>query len=140
MEGISDNVSYLCPRVPSVCFGKRYFEAGKTNLLSRFEHGQHANISKNGKVKVYLRIKPSKDAAQMLAPPQASDIHVFCVCWCVEGFILQGHAAVPWDGGCSMFPTQHRGLICKGRMSTVWSLYGIAHIFTSYRFRVYKVC
>ena len=80
MEGISDNVSYLCPRVPSVCFGKRYFEAGKTNLLSRFEHGQHANISKNGKVKVYLRIKPSKDAAQMLAPPQASDIHVFvCV-------------------------------------------------------------
>jgi hypothetical protein len=78
MEGISDDVSYLHPRVPSPYFGKRYFEAGKTNLLSRLEHGgQHAHISKNGKVKVYLRIKPSKNAGQMLAPPQASDIHVF---------------------------------------------------------------
>jgi hypothetical protein len=115
MEGISDDVSYLHPRVPSLYFGKRYFEAGKTNLLSRFEHGgQPAPISKNEKVKVYLRVKPSKDAAQMFAPPQASDIHVFCVCWCVEGFILQGPALVPWDGGCSMFLTQHRGLIFKG--------------------------
>jgi len=115
MEGISDDVSYLHPRVPSLYFGKRYFEAGKTNLLSRFEHGgQNAHISKNGIVKVYLRIKPSNDAAQMLAPPQASVMHVFCLCWCVEGFILQRHAVVPWDVGCSMFPTQHRGLICKG--------------------------
>jgi hypothetical protein len=95
MEGISDNVSYLHPRVPSLYFGKRYFEAGKTNLLSRFEHGgQHAHSSKNEKVQVYLRIKPSKDAAQMFTLPQASDIHLFCVCWCVEGFILQGHASV----------------------------------------------
>jgi len=120
MEGISDDVSYLHPRVPSLYFGKRYFEAGKTNLLSRFEHGgQHAHISKNEKIKVYLRIKPSKDAAQMFALPQASDIHLFCVCWCVEGFILQGHAAVPCDDGCSLFPTQHSGLICKGQMSIV---------------------
>lgn len=120
MEGISDEVSYIHPRVPSLYFGKRYFEAGKTNLLSRFEHGgQHARISKNEKVKVYLRIKPTKVAAQMFAHPQVSNIHVFCVCWCVERFILQGHAALPSDGGCSMFPTQHRGLIYKGGMSTV---------------------
>jgi hypothetical protein len=47
-EGISDDVSYLLPRIPSVYFGKRIFEAGKTNLLSRFEHGgQHAHILKN---------------------------------------------------------------------------------------------
>jgi hypothetical protein len=77
MEGISDDVSYLHPRVPSLYFGKRHFEAGKTNLLSRFEHGgQHAHISKNEKIKVYLRIKPAKDAAQMFAHPQASDIHI----------------------------------------------------------------
>jgi len=81
MEGIKDEVSYLHPRVPSLYFGKRYVEAGKTNLLSRFEHGgQPAHTSKNEKVKVYLRIKPSKNAAEMFAPPQASDIRVFCVC------------------------------------------------------------
>jgi hypothetical protein len=84
MESVSNEVSYLHPRVPSLYFGKRSFEAGKTNLLSRFEHGgQHVHISKNEKVKVYLRVKPSKDAAQILAPPQASEIHVFCVCVCV---------------------------------------------------------
>jgi hypothetical protein len=39
MEGISDDVSSLHPRVPSLYFGKRHFEAGKTNLLSHFGHG-----------------------------------------------------------------------------------------------------
>jgi len=80
MEGISDDVSYLHPRVPSLYFGKRYFEAGKTNLLSRFEHGGQPAHTKNEEVKVYLRIKPSKNAAQIFAPPQVIDIRVFCVC------------------------------------------------------------
>jgi hypothetical protein len=82
MESLSDEVSYINPRVPSLYFGRRYFEAGKTNLQSRFEHEGHEHISKNKKVKVYLRIKPSKDAAQILAPPQASETHIFCVLVC----------------------------------------------------------
>jgi hypothetical protein len=65
MESVSYEVSYLHPRVPSL-----YFEAGKTNLLSRFEHGGHGHISKNEKVKVYLRVEPSKNAAQISAPPK----------------------------------------------------------------------
>lgn len=48
---------------------------------------------------------------------------------CVEGFILQGLAAVIWGGGCQMFATQHRGVICDGRMASVWSLYGISHLY-----------
>jgi hypothetical protein len=95
MESVSDEVSYINPRVPSLYFGRRHFEAGKTNLQSRFElEGQHEHISKNKKVKVYLRIKPTKDAAQTLAPPQASETHF--VCWYVESFIFQGHDAMLW--------------------------------------------
>ena len=79
MEGMSDNVSYRHPRDPSTYLGRKFFEVGKTDLLSRFGDRQHVHASKDEKVKVYLRIKPTKDAAQMLAPPQASGKHVVCM-------------------------------------------------------------
>ena len=54
-------------RDPGTYFGRRFFEAGKTDLLSLFGDRQHVHASKDEKVKVFLRIKPTKDAAQMLA-------------------------------------------------------------------------
>lgn len=54
-------------RDPGTYFGRRFFEAGKTDLLSHFGDRQHVHASKDKKVNVCLRIKPTKDAAQMLA-------------------------------------------------------------------------
>jgi hypothetical protein len=89
MEDKSDNISYVHPRNPSMYFGRRFFEGGKTNLLSQFGGGQLVRGSKEEKMKVYLRIKPTKDAAQMLPPPQASETHVVCV-WVCSGLRSSG--------------------------------------------------
>jgi hypothetical protein len=81
MEDMSDNVSYLHPSNPSIYFRKKFFDTGRTNLLSCFgDKGQNVHVSKDEKVGVHLRIKPTKDAAQMLVPPreqtlQAKDSH-----------------------------------------------------------------
>jgi hypothetical protein len=53
-----------------------FFKAGKTDFMSHFENRQHVHASKNEKVKVYLRIKPTKEAAQMLPPPQNQTFQV----------------------------------------------------------------
>jgi hypothetical protein len=86
MEDTSGNVSYLNPRDPSIYVGNSHVEIKRTNLLSLFgdETEENAHVSKSEKVKVYLRIKPTKrDAALMMAPPQASETYVLCLCLCV---------------------------------------------------------
>ncbi|XP_021938370.1 kinesin-like protein KIF20A isoform X2 [Zootermopsis nevadensis] len=78
MEDTSSNVSYLNPRDPSIYLGKRLFEVKRTNLLSLFgDEVEEHTVSKNAKVKVYLRIKPTKnDTAPILAPPQDRSFEV----------------------------------------------------------------
>jgi hypothetical protein len=82
MEDIPGEFSFLNPRDPSISLGNRPFEVKRMNLLSRFgDETEHAHISKSGKVKVYLRIKPTKkDATLVFAPPQVSEEVCTCVC------------------------------------------------------------
>jgi hypothetical protein len=112
MGDVSDNVSFVHPRNPSLFFGNRLFEAGKTNLLSRFEdEAGQTRVSKDEKIKVYLRIKPTKkNAAQMLAPPQASETCVLCV----GVLILQRRALATLSDWCPAFLRLKRRLILKG--------------------------
>jgi hypothetical protein len=79
MEDTLSNVSYLNQGDHSIFLGNR-LHVKRTNLMSLFEETEEHSVSKSEKVKVYLRIKPTKDdKTQMLAPPQASEICVLCV-------------------------------------------------------------
>jgi hypothetical protein len=75
MEDVQGNFSFLNPRDPSLCLGNRPFEIKRLNLLSRFgDETEHSRISKNERVKVYLRIKPTqKDPTLMFALPQVTE-------------------------------------------------------------------
>jgi hypothetical protein len=84
MEDIPGNFSYLNPRDPSIYLGNRPFDIRRVNLLSRFgDETGDAGISKSERVKVYLRIKPTrKDPTLMFAVPQVIKEAGVCVCTC----------------------------------------------------------
>jgi hypothetical protein len=85
MEDIPGNFSFLNPRDPSIYVGNRPFETKRINLLSRFgDETEHAHISKSERVKVYLRIKPTKkDPTLMFAVPQVIKEARACAYVCV---------------------------------------------------------